>query len=55
MRMTLEELTRRLAEADVIRAVLRRATIACRKLGEEVLASRRRGPERPHDGSAARR
>jgi hypothetical protein len=54
MRMSEEELARRLAEADRMRATLRRCTLEW--LGvKRVLADRRRGPERSDDGRPARR
>ena len=55
MKMSREELIRRLAEADRIRAVLRKATLEWRAIGEQVLKGRPRGPERPHHGSPPRR
>jgi hypothetical protein len=55
MPMAPEELARRLAEADRIRAVLRRATMEWRQAGEMILTDRSRGPERPDHGSAPRR
>jgi hypothetical protein len=55
MRMSEEQLARRLAEADRIRAVLRRCTIEWRALGDRILADRQRGSERPDHGRPARR
>ena len=55
MKMSREELIRRLAEADRIRAVLRKATLEWRAIGEQVLKGRPRGPERPDHGSPPRR
>ena len=53
--MPLEELEKRFAEADRIRTVLRRATLEWRAAGEQVLAGRKHGPERPDPRSDPRR
>jgi hypothetical protein len=45
--MTRDELAKRLAEADRIVSILRRATLDMDKLGRHVLAERRREPRRP--------
>ena len=55
MRMSEQELARRLAEADRIRAVLRRCTIEWRALGDRIRADRQRGSERPDHGRPDRR
>ena len=53
--MTEQELIERLAEADRIRATLRRCTIEWRALGDRILSERQRGSERPDDRRAPRR
>ena len=55
MRMTDEELARRLAEAARMRAMLRRCTLEWRALGARILSERQRGSERPDDRRAAGR
>lgn len=55
VRITEQELAKRLAEADRIRATLRRCTIEWRALGDRVLADRQRGPRRPDDRRSDRR
>jgi len=55
MKITPDELARRLSEAARIRAVLRKSTIACQALGKEVLEERRRGPERSNRSGSPRR
>jgi hypothetical protein len=54
MKMTREELERRLAEAAEMRRVLRRATLEWQAVREQVLSRRRHGPERPDDRRPAR-
>lgn len=54
MKITGLELEERLAEADRMRALLRRATIELRELGEKILAERQQdGSERPDDSRAS--
>jgi hypothetical protein len=53
--MSETELARRLAEADRVRATLRRCTVEWRTLGDRILAERQRGSERPDDRRAPRR
>jgi hypothetical protein len=45
MKMSIDELNRRLAEADRMRAILRRATLEWREVGEQVFSKRRNGSE----------
>jgi hypothetical protein len=47
VRMTLEELQRRLERADRQRLLLRRATLELRAMGQSVLRARRDGLDRP--------
>lgn len=53
--ITERELAARVAEADRIRAVLRRCTLEWSALGDRILAERQSGSERPDDGRAPRR
>lgn len=55
VKMTETELAERLAEADRIRAILRRCTIEWRALGDRILSERQRGPGRSDDRRAHRR
>ena len=55
MKITEQELAERLAEADRLRAILRRCTLEWRALGDRIFSERQRGSERPDDGRAARR
>ena len=50
VKMTEKELIERLAEADWIRATLRRCTLEWRALGDRILSERQGGSERPNDG-----
>jgi len=50
MAISEKELAERLAEADRIRATLRRCTIEWRALGDRVLSEREHGSERSNDG-----
>lgn len=54
MRISAEELARRLATAAQIPAKLRKSTIALRELGEGVIEERRRGPQRTNQSGGAR-
>jgi hypothetical protein len=53
--MTRDELAKRLAEADRMVLILRRATLDMDKLGRHVLAERRRETERSSRDSSDRR
>jgi hypothetical protein len=50
-----EELARRLAEADRVRAQLRQVTREWRAVGDHVLEERKGGPPRPDQRSPRRR
>lgn len=52
MKMSREELARRLEEGARIRTLLRQATREWRAMGDRILEERRRGPHRPDQRSA---
>jgi hypothetical protein len=53
--MTDVDLAARVAEADRMRAVLRRCTLEWSALGNRILSERQGGSERPDDGRPAGR
>ncbi len=55
MRMSPEELGRRLEEAARMRRILRRASLEMREFGRRLLEQRTRGPLRPRHGRSALR
>jgi len=53
MKMTRDELARRLAEADRVRAMLRRTTVEWRAVGDRILEARKRESRRRVDRSGS--